>query len=400
MGDAGSYISCGGGVPIKHMEINKVFSSFWVFGLVNNVLYVLILSAAVDLVGSTVPKGVVLLADVLPSFVVKLSAPFYMHLFPYKYRIYTLVVLSFFGMILVAHATPLSLRLFGTVLASMSSGLGEITFLQLTHYYQHVAINGFSSGTGAAGLVGSFVFLMFTTWFKFDPRSVLLIFSIAPFSFLYVYFRLLPSFTYAPILQEDLEVNSKWTLEMMLTSSRKTLRRIKPLVVPYIVPLTTVYIGEYIINQGISPTLLFELDDMPFSTYRDAYVTYGTLYQVGVFISRSSAPFYRIYNLYAPAILQTINVAICVLQSMYMIVPSIYPLFLLMIYEGLLGGFAYVNTYMLVSEQVSVSEREFSMGTVGMSDSAGIVVAALVSLYLEPSLCSYQLRTGRPWCRY
>lgn len=37
--------------------------------------------------------------------------------------------------------------------------------------------------------------------------------------------------------------------------------------------------AEYIINQGISPTLLFPLDEMPFDRYRDAYVTYGTLYQ-------------------------------------------------------------------------------------------------------------------------
>jgi battenin len=40
-----------------------------------------------------------------------------------------------------------------------------------------------------------------------------------------------------------------------------------------------VYFSEYVINQGISPTLLFPLEDMPFSRYRDAYVTYGTLYQ-------------------------------------------------------------------------------------------------------------------------
>lgn len=39
------------------------------------------------------------------------------------------------------------------------------------------------------------------------------------------------------------------------------------------------YLAEYVINQGISPTLLFPIDEMPFDRYRDAYVTYGTLYQ-------------------------------------------------------------------------------------------------------------------------
>jgi hypothetical protein len=42
-------------------------------GLINNILYVMILSAAQDLVGKNTPKGVVLLADILPSFLTNTS---------------------------------------------------------------------------------------------------------------------------------------------------------------------------------------------------------------------------------------------------------------------------------------------------------------------------------------
>lgn len=38
-----------------------VLVAFWLFGLINNVIYVIILSAAQDLVGD-LPKGIVLLA--------------------------------------------------------------------------------------------------------------------------------------------------------------------------------------------------------------------------------------------------------------------------------------------------------------------------------------------------
>jgi battenin len=63
----------------------------------NNILYVIVLSvnhfpgdlanvkqAALDLVGPTVPKAVVLLADVLPSFLFKAVAPYFFHVVPYK----------------------------------------------------------------------------------------------------------------------------------------------------------------------------------------------------------------------------------------------------------------------------------------------------------------------------
>lgn len=50
-------------------------------------------------------------------------------------------------------------------------------------------------------------------------------------------------------------------------------------------PLTTVYFAEYAINQGVSPNLTFSRELIPKA---DDYVYYQFLYQVGVFISRSS----------------------------------------------------------------------------------------------------------------
>lgn len=82
-----------------------------------------------------------------------------------------------------------------------------------------------------------------------------------------------------------------------------------------------------------------------------------------------------------------------------MIIPNVYLVMILVFYEGLLGGGAYVNTFMKVAESSTLQDREFSMGAVGISDSAGIVCAGLISLWLEPSLCSYQRSTGREWCQ-
>ncbi|KAG5362644.1 Protein BTN1 [Yarrowia sp. B02] len=384
-----------------------VYIAFWTFGLVNNVLYVVILTAAVDLVGPQTPKAVVLLADVLPSFLIKLAAPFLVHRITYDRRIGLLVGLSTVGMLSVSLASPLFLKLVGVVLASFSSGLGEVTFLQLTHFYDTKALNGWSSGTGGAGLVGSGLFMLLTTVLGVPVKTALLVFAFFPLAFLGVYFYLLPPREYNrvpgafPVRSNDPEAGLETqpiTWEFVASGYETTMARLKPLVLPYMLPLFLVYFSEYTINQGIAPTLLFPLEELPFSKFRDVYVTYGTLYQLGVFISRSSAPFVRIRRIMVPSVLQFLNLVFCIAQSISPIFPNVWLVFILIFYEGLLGGAAYVNTFMLITEQADLADREFALGSVGMSDSAGIVLAGLVSLWLEPGLCNYQVNDGRNWC--
>ncbi|KAJ3561515.1 hypothetical protein NPX13_g8918 [Xylaria arbuscula] len=93
------------------------------------------------------------------------------------------------------------------------------------------------------------------------------------------------------------------------------LNRAKALVLPYMLPLFLVYIAEYIINQGVSPTLLFPLASTPFNELRDFYPMYGFLYQLGVFVSRSSIAFLRIHHLYLLSLLQVGNLALLTLAT-------------------------------------------------------------------------------------
>lgn len=171
-------------------------------GLINNVLYVIILSAALDLVGPSVPKGVVLLADVVPSFITKLCAPYFIHLVPYPVRIVIFVALSALGMILIA-LTPaydatgvsggsISSKLTGVILASLSSGGGELSFLGLTHFYGPFSLAAWGSGTGAAGLVGAGMYALATTSFGFSVKATLLASACLPAVMVVSFFAVLP----------------------------------------------------------------------------------------------------------------------------------------------------------------------------------------------------------------
>lgn len=187
----------------------RIAIAFWFLGLINNVLYVIILSAALDLVGPSIPKSAVLLFDVVPSFLVKLTAPYYIHLVPYKLRVPAFVSLSTCGMLLIAFTSAPLLsnggqipprpkemdivyKMTGVVLASISSGAGELSFLGLTSYYGSASLAAWGSGTGGAGLIGAGAYVLATTTFALSVKTSLLIFSFLPLVMLLSFFLVLP----------------------------------------------------------------------------------------------------------------------------------------------------------------------------------------------------------------
>lgn len=428
-----------------------LYSSFHteltVLGLINNVLYVIILSAALDLVGPSVPKGVVLLADVMPSFVTKLIAPYFIHKVPYAARILIFVALSSGGMLLVA-LTPgddsgraIAAKMVGVVMASLSSGGGELSFLGLTHYYGHFSLAAWGSGTGGAGLAGAGLYVLLTTTIGFSVKSSLLASAFLPGIMVLSFFVILPrqplqytqrtkgyqDIPTTDLDDEDIEGIPTSAVSSLLgpgpssvseayrssspssahrhsvASSNPTLlnnlRRARSLIIPYMLPLLLVYVGEYTINQGVAPTLIFPLGSSPFSTYRSFYPFYNFLYQVGVFIARSSTPFIRIHNLYVPSMLQLLNLVLLTSQALWYWIPSVYIVFLIIFWEGLLGGAVYVNAFSEILENVPEGDREFSLGATSVSDSGGICIAGVVGMAMEVWLCNWQVVRGRPWCK-
>jgi battenin len=179
--------------------------------------------------------------------------------------------------------------------------------------------------------------------------------------------------------------------------------RAHALFVPYMLPLLLVYIAEYTINQAVAPVLLFPLtpptqNHTPFDTYRQFYPFYAFLYQVGVFVSRSSTPLIRIHNLYIPTSLQIVNLILLVSHALSPYF-SFRAVCVVIFWEGLLGGAVYVNTFAEILDRVAPEDREFSLSATSVSDSAGICIAGLIGLVLEEQLCVAQVRSGRGYCR-
>lgn len=405
-------------------------------GLINNIYYVIILTAALDLVGPSIPKAAVLAACIVPGLATKVIAPYMIHLVPYSLRICIFQALALCGMLLVALGSITS-KIAGIVLANISSGAGEVSFLALTHFYGDSSLAAWGSGTGAAGLLGAGLYTLATTSLGFSVHATLLSSCVLGSVMLASYFVLLPlgplrtghrnGKQYQRVAAEDdedqpdiavspppssLEQHSdraaspayhqgsgKSRLSDGLSALKIKLMRTRGLVIPYMLPLFLVYLAEYTINQGVAPTLLFPLEGSPFSRYREFYPVYGTIYQLGVFISRSSLPLVRIRSLYIPTWLQVLNLGVLTVHAVYPFLPNVWFIFAIIFWEGLLGGICYVSTFQAVREDISQDEREFSLGTVTMSDSAGIFVASLLGAGMETALCRWQVDHGRDWCR-
>lgn len=404
------------------------------------------------------PKGAVLLADVMPAFATKLVAPYFIHRVPYWLRVLAFAAISSLGMFIIA-LTPadrsVAAKMTGVILASLSSGGGELSFLGLTHFYGHMSLAAWGSGTGAAGIVGAGLYVLFTDAFNLSVQDSLFASAFLPIIMIIAFFAVLPmgplregktlkGYDPVPGRDRDVEQNDNDVYEydhddreriegvppanaassllapgpgVASTAISKrngsggdlngtgtsqfanNLRRARALFIPYMLPLFLVYVAEYTINQGIAPVLLFPVEESPFNELRDFYPMYGFLYQLGVFVSRTSIAWVRVRQLYLPSFLQVGNVVLLALHALFDFLPNVYVVFLVVFWEGLLGGAVYINTFADIMEEVPPADREFSLSATSVSDSAGICVAGFLGMAMEVWLCGWQVRHGRDWCK-
>ncbi|VDO29491.1 unnamed protein product [Brugia timori] len=447
----------------QRWEMIRILTSFWIFGLCNNYAYVIMLSAAEDILGqghqnttdvetkcldkitsrhcTIITTGAVLLADILPCLLVKLTFPFFMQRIPFGQ-----VVLdtSFHNMLITItqlfnrsfflrccdvlnskHLWILDLKSYisGVVFASISSGFGEITYLSLTPYFTKNTISTWSSGTGGAGIIGSLTYAALTEphFLNLSPRITLLIMLVVPLIFSLAYWCLLvfpDSIHKISIMKLSTWVVPKTCLsetsfndicnietqnaDKSLTSSEHVKQRILSFkemllttlsLLRFMIPLMLVYLGEYFINQGILQLIIYPCDKGWYLTPSSQYRWYQVLYQAGVFISRSSVNIIQLpyWALVLLPILQFANVVIFFLESLYFYIPHIWVLFLLILFEGLFGGSSYVNTFTHIHNFAKPDVREFSMSISSLGDAIGIVTAGFVSIPFYNHICQTSL---------
>uniref|UniRef100_A0A8C2GJJ5 Battenin n=1 Tax=Cyprinus carpio TaxID=7962 RepID=A0A8C2GJJ5_CYPCA len=355
---------------------------FWLLGLCNNFAYVVMLSAAHDILqkqeshNTTTPirnnsssrydcnavsTAAVLLADILPTLIIKFTAPFYIHKVPYGFRVLVCFITAVVSFLMVSFSSTILMSIFGVVFASISSGLGELSFLSLSVFFNRNVLSGWGSGTGAAGVAGAFLYSAFTQA-GLTPQVTLWIMLVVPV--------ILAVRKYT---SSESEYFSSYPCDLFQG------------LLKFIFPLGLVYFAEYFINQGLLELLYFPDSRL---SHAEQYRWYQTLYQVGVFASRTSLVCFKIRKIFLMSLLQCVNAVLLGFAVYYQFLPNPWVVFVIVLYEGLLGGAAYVNTFFFIREETAKHEREFAMAAASVGDSLGIALSAAAALPVHHYFCS------------
>ncbi|CRL01715.1 CLUMA_CG014931, isoform A [Clunio marinus] len=381
---------------VKDPGLWRDLVAYWMFGLCNNFGYVVMLTAAHDIINelsgdhneghgneplapgvrpcNVLSTGAILLADIIPGLIIKTLSPF----LPFwaTVRVTVACIVAICGFVAVAFADSQWLALGGVAMTSFSSGLGEPTFLAYSAFFNKNVISTWSSGTGGAGIVGALAYSILRGVGLSNQQTLLVMISVPAVELVVFYFllrkpaskRIEDQHMGDDVAKEDIVPKMKTVTEKLIY--------IKSLV-PYMLPIALVYFFEYFINQG-----LFELVYFPdiFLDSSEQYRWYQVTYQIGVFVSRSSVNIIQIKQIWVMAILQGLNVVFFSFEAVYMFTPSIWIIFGMIFFEGLLGGGAYVNTFYRMSKEIPATRREFAMSVVTLSDSIGITAAGFAAI--------------------
>lgn len=110
-------------------------------------------------------------------------------------------------------------------------------------------------------------------------------------------------------------------------------------------------------------------------------------YQIGVFISRSSVTLFTINKIWLLVVFQFINLGIVLTEVLTFFSPTIWIIFVLVFWEGLLGGSAFVNAFYRMSKEIPKNRQMFAMGIACVADTIGVSLAGIIAIPAHNAIC-------------
>eukprot|EP00980_Cylindrotheca_fusiformis_P021207 scaffold8150_cov118-Cylindrotheca_fusiformis.AAC.16 len=404
---------------------------FWLLGLLNNSSYVIMIACAKNISEGGI--GMVFLANVGPSLLVKLTAPYWFDHVSYQRRMMlaTLAMVSSFSFVATNSSErrhgkfTLAWSLLGVALGSLQSGLGEASLLALAGKCDGESsgdskgqcLTCFSSGTGMAGVFGFFWKWLWTDLLGFQVSTMLWLAMVLPAGYwttfrhvMVVEAKISPVTTYSTVVVEETAQQESQvpSIALSLDMAVDTAPPNEPepdlpvselsgykrfcLVLqlwPYIVPLFTVYAAEYALQSGTWTAIGFPVDD---KASRDRFYEFSNwMYQAGVFLSRSSGTLWTapLWILWVMPGLQSVNVVIFYNVASHADSSALHSpgiLYFGAFFAGLLGGSCYINAYKRICRDLPLSRQEFALSSTSVGESLGIVVADVLGLFIQSCL--------------
>ncbi|KAK1982213.1 batten's disease protein Cln3 [Colletotrichum cereale] len=405
-------------MPACSLENSRIFWGFALIGLSNTVLPSIIHAANYLII--PYPRHVVVIIELLPALLTKLSLPFVVHRVPRRVR--PLVVAACWLLAKrVADDTPPNVlppaRIATTVLASVASAATEVCCLGMVGHAGAPALAGWGFGTGA-GLLQNAVWPFLLTYGAGEALR-----SATAYVYHLVAVLLVSHFILVPQNltkrgkkndddDDDDDERGKDREDASAEEGRSFLgrredaprpnspwgtgrkfRTLRGLARSDMFPLVVASASLSLLQHGLARPL----DGSAFETFSRFLATYGAAIHLGTLLGRSSIRFLPARNLRLHVVALSVWTAVAFFNAVFLV--STYIAFFLAFLIGLAGGSLYVNVLARVREERKGRlDRELSLGLVTAGDTGGVMVGGVVGAFLETAMCG-SLVSGKRWCR-
>lgn len=293
----------------------------------------------------------------------------------FSLRFYVNICFMLFGLLGCALIHNFWVTLVCIFFMGFSTNFGESTVLcYLTMRRKTDLLKAWSSGTGMAGIIGaaySLICAMANVPYKW------LFIGVSPTVFVVLVCYLVIRNSPNEDDPEDGQFTDTTSATITDEAEQVSMFRWKILKVNAwsIFNCAAVYFLEYVIQSGFA--------DMCFEKERNEQYPYifqllNLMYQIGVFISRSSLSLFQFPKVWILTALQAVFWAIWCAQA-YLHWMSFGVCIIAMLFVGLCGGCSYVNVFHLIMNQEGLTRKERELGTSwnAFFISLGIVLASM-----------------------
>ncbi|XP_044172944.1 protein BTN1-like [Acropora millepora] len=379
--------------------------AFFAFGLILYAIDSVIIAAAQDiLAGSEIPTSAVLSCVVGPYTLITLVCPYFVQKIPYLVRIVVVFVLYVCGLFRLVYTNHVEAKLLAVCFVSFAVGVGEMSSIAMTSFYNKVVIGVFSAGTRVGFIASPLYYTAMTTWLCVSPEKTTLT-SIGLVVLNVVFYFLMErkhsnsieggqqathkDFTYEKIPEgsnTDASNPPVLTRDVKLKASKE--------ICPSMMCVAISLPSEFLVMQAVLTTYAFPNSPFP---PRDHYQYYLNLFLLGELIGRSYlalvsfvkeelVPKLMVKKLWALTIVEVCILIFCLFATWYRFLPDITTLLLLSFLGGLIIGIIYANVLQVFTESYEFPLREFVLGFVAFAVGIGMFAAGLLGLVVEPLL--------------
>lgn len=301
-----------------------------------------------------------------------------------KGKISFITLLSTASFVITAFSYSETIALFGVLAAAFAAGFGEATIMAVSLEHEMGVICAYTSGLGAAALISSGAYLV-TAYFV-STRTSLLLMTAVPFVMYFTFWFVIQN-PVNSLEKKSIPNGSQTTVQVEKELANSNFEKVKMLltVTPAtLVPLFLTSVLRCFINHGLLE--LVHSRDVTF----DSDVQYrwlNTVANMGMFFSQSSVSCLRINKLWILPCIQTLLMALILLQIL-MSSTHFYLIVLLSFLEGMVGGAAIVNTYYDIRMKTRVDLQPVQMEAAILANEMGAATAGFIAIPSHSAICS------------